>query len=456
MLSILFRTALVLLLLTPATQARAAELPVYDIRVGLQGTNTRVVVETGTPVSVTVSDGQLGTIQLGPFRYSGETPAARASSGINGISIQPNAGTISLSFIKPMRLVQKLALDSIEHPKAKRLVFDFAAAAGVTDKGPSPVDMNPSFSPTGRVLDPPRTLGQIREPVRQLPAHRPVAQATVSTPAVAPISKTVVTTDKPVAMSDPIEDIKDQIAPKQDVAPRYKMDMRPLVVVIDAGHGGKDPGARSPSGLLEKNITLAMARALGDDLRRRGYTVYLTRDTDIFIPLRGRVDIGRKHKADLFISVHADSMGNGSRTTRGASVYTLSDVASDKESEKLAARENQADIIGGIDLSHEDKDVANILIDLAMRDTMNQSKKLANSLVSEFNGAGLFMLTPAHRFAGFAVLKAADVPSILIELGFLSNPSEAEALNDPSYRARLARSIADSVAVYNDRYRPQN
>ncbi len=387
MLSILFRMILVLFVIATASPVRAAQLAVYDIRIGMQGTQTRVVIETGTPVSVTVNDGSMGTIQLGPFAYSGQTPTARAETGINGVSVQPASGTITLSFIKPMKLVQKLALDSLEHPKAKRLVFDFVAAATTGNeaapKGPSPVDMNPSFSPTGRVIDPPRTLGQLRQPVRQLPAHRPVSQAPVAraAPVAAPISKTVVTTDRPVMMSDPIEDIREQIAPKQDEPPKYKMDMRPLVVVIDAGHGGKDPGAHSPSGLLEKNITLATAKALAEELRRRGYTAHLTRDSDFFIPLRGRVNIARKYKADLFISVHADSMGNGSRTTRGASVYTLSDVSSDKETEKLAARENQADIIGGIDLSHEDKEVANILIDLAiLRSFVYPSVDLLNIL----------------------------------------------------------------------------
>ncbi len=232
--------------------------------------------------------------------------------------------------------------------------------------------------------------------------------------------------------------------------------LEPLTIVIDAGHGGKDPGAIAKNGTREKNITLATSIRLKEALESRGYKVYLTRGTDVFIPLQGRVKIGRAHKADLFISIHADSVSSNTSKARGASVYTLSNTSSDKETAALAARENRADIIGGIDLSHEDTDVANILIDLAMRDTMNQSKKLANSVVLSFKNQNLKTLSPAHRFAGFAVLKAADVPSILIEIGFLSNVDEAQALVTRAYQDRLASAIADAVDDYNKRHRPLN
>lgn len=449
MLSILIRGILVLICLAAPAHAQQAGPTLYDVRLGNEGGKTRLVIESSKPVTVAVADRGLNSAVLfDPFHYKGKLPSAPKNSPVTGIEVNPVGGHITLTFSRPMRLAQKLNLNSLSRKNATRLVFDYEPAG--TASAPMPAAMIDPAPKTGDgMLDPPKSLGQLRE-------TRTVTKKTVSKTEPAktvvtetPSSKTVVTTE-PIPMPTKLDDVEN-IAPE----PARKSD-EPLSIVIDAGHGGKDPGARSPDGLLEKNITLAMARSLRDELNRRGHKATLTRDADFFIPLRERVNIGRRRKADLFISVHADSMGNGSRTTRGASVYTLSDVASDTESAKLAARENQADIIGGIDLSHEDKDVANILIDLAMRDTMNQSKKLANTLVGEFNQAGLAMLSPAHRFAGFAVLKAADVPSILIELGFLSNPSEANMLNDSGYRSRLARSIADTVDVYADKYRPRN
>ena len=202
------------------------------------------------------------------------------------------------------------------------------------------------------------------------------------------------------------------------------------IIVIDAGHGGKDPGAISKGGIKEKNITLPMAKMIAKTLNQSGrYTAKLTRSDDRYIKLYNRVKIARKAKANLFISIHADSVGNS--RTRGASVYTLSNTASDKQTEKMAARENQADLIGGIDLNIEDKDVSAILIDLSMRETMNQSKTLANNVVGGLRGEGVKTLKGPHRYAGFAVLKAPDVPSILIETGFVSNESQARQLLTP-------------------------
>lgn len=219
------------------------------------------------------------------------------------------------------------------------------------------------------------------------------------------------------------------------------------VIVIDPGHGGQDPGAIGAGGRREKDITLATSLELSRQLEATGrYRVHLTRSTDKFIKLQDRVAIGRKHGADLFISLHADSIDKP--TVRGASIYTLSNKASDAQTAKLAARENQADLIAGVDLSHEDKEVANILIDLAMRDTMNQSKFFANTVVSHVQRNDIRLLEQPHRFAGFAVLKAPDVPSVLIEIGFMSNKSEVDQLSSPAYRQKIARSIASGIDAY--------
>lgn len=218
------------------------------------------------------------------------------------------------------------------------------------------------------------------------------------------------------------------------------------VIMVDAGHGGVDPGAIGASGIYEKELTLAMARELRDALQATGrYRVELTRDRDIFLPLRERVSRARHANADLFISLHADALDNPK--VRGASVYTLSEKASDKEAAALAEKENKSDLIAGMDLSHESAEVTNILIDLAQRETMNLSAGFAADLVDEL-ARRTKLLRNTHRFAGFAVLKAPDVPSVLVELGYLSNPDEERQLRTPEYRAKLAGALAKSIDRY--------
>ncbi len=230
-------------------------------------------------------------------------------------------------------------------------------------------------------------------------------------------------------------------------ASKPKISQKPLVI-IDPGHGGQDPGARAANGAYEKTIVLAVAMELKKQLLDSGqYRVQMTRDTDVFIPLKERVKFARRNGGDLFISLHADSMANS--TVSGASVYTLSDTASDKEAEKLAERENKSDAIAGVNLSGQDNDVANILIDLASRDTMNQSRYLANTVVSTLPGKGVEMLSrKPHRSAGFAVLKAMDIPSILVEMGYLTNLNEAMKLSTKEYRVKVAKGLKSSVDAY--------
>jgi len=217
------------------------------------------------------------------------------------------------------------------------------------------------------------------------------------------------------------------------------------MIVIDAGHGGIDSGAVG-GGIQEKDVTLSVARALKKQLEATGrYRARLTRDRDIFIQLNERSRIARRNDADLFISIHADSIAGNGYAAHGASFYTLSDRASDEQTARLAARENQADLLAGIVLPTEDKEVANILIDLAMRETMNQSNRFANNLVNAFLKKEIPTLPDAHRHAGFVVLKAPDVPSVLVEVGFLSNPEEARKLADGTYRAQVANAIAVAV-----------
>jgi N-acetylmuramoyl-L-alanine amidase len=223
-------------------------------------------------------------------------------------------------------------------------------------------------------------------------------------------------------------------------------DNRKPVIVLDAGHGGKDPGATGVNGTMEKDITLRMARELKRLLEASGrYKVVLTRNDDTLLPLRRRFDIARLAGADLFISLHADH--NDNKRLRGASVYTLSENASDAEAAELAARENKEDLINGVDLSNQSAVVTSILIDLAQRETKNRSARFASLLTEEMADQTL-VLRESHRFAGFAVLKAPDVPSVLIELGYLSNENDEAALRSARHRTRIGKAVEDAIDHY--------
>ncbi|MEO1168104.1 MAG: N-acetylmuramoyl-L-alanine amidase [Pseudomonadota bacterium] len=221
---------------------------------------------------------------------------------------------------------------------------------------------------------------------------------------------------------------------------------RPLVV-IDAGHGGHDPGAISPFGNRhEKDITLAIALATRDALLRSGRVrVALTRDDDRFLVLRERYEIARRLGGELFISIHADAAEN--RDASGATIYTLSEVASDQETARLARRENSADIINGVNLGGEDDDVRSILIDLTQRETMNISARFA-SLLRREAGDDMPFRNDYHRFAGFAVLKAPDMPSILFESGYLTNSDDARRLFSRDGQRAVARGLAEAIETH--------
>lgn len=221
-----------------------------------------------------------------------------------------------------------------------------------------------------------------------------------------------------------------------------KTDNRPTIV-IDPGHGGVDPGARSLTGADEKDIALAYAHELRRRLLATGrYRVVMTREKDVFVRLRDRVAFAQRMGGDLFVSIHANN--HRSRRIRGASVYTLSEKASDAEAEALATKENKADIIAGLDFSDQSEEVNKILIDLAQRETMNRSKLFANMLVKKL-GSVTRLLRNTHRFAGFAVLKSPVVASVLVEIGYLSNAKEERLLRNASHRAKVANATIQAI-----------
>ena len=220
------------------------------------------------------------------------------------------------------------------------------------------------------------------------------------------------------------------------------------IVVIDPGHGGRDSGAIGINNILEKNITLEVARLLKKRFEQnKKFKVILTRNRDIYLKLRTRTKIAKKNNADIFISLHADYHKN--RRTRGISLYTLSETASDKEAEALARRENKSDFIDSVELYDDNHEVTNILIDLTKRETLNQSSFLANFLIREFENE-LSLLQRTHRFAGFAVLKSLEIPSILIEMGYLSNKFDSKLLTQKDYQNKLVEKIFIAINSYFD------
>ena len=224
-------------------------------------------------------------------------------------------------------------------------------------------------------------------------------------------------------------------------------DAKP-VIVLDPGHGGIDPGTAGADGTTEKEVVLAFAKTLRQRLEAKGdYQVYLTREDDTFLALRERVEFSQRKGASLFVSIHADSVPKHTTEASGATVYTLSEQASDDEAKELAAKENFSDAIAGVELpSDRDEVVANILIDLAQRETQNRSIVFAKSLVGEMSPSELHR--KSLKSAGFRVLKSPDVPSVLLELGFLSNSDDEKHLTSEEWRAAMAEKVGAAIDSY--------
>ncbi len=397
---------IVVLLAAPAAFA-ASNLPeVRGIRFGVHGSRTRIVIDITHKVDFKarlLSHPPRAVVDLSEVRWR----VARDPLG------------------RPRGLARGHRFGLLE-PGRSRLIVDLRSAARIAARFTIPPgEEHPYWR---YVLD--------LEPAPETAAGaRPVAEA--ATPAPRQRSARLVPPPRP------------KPAPAGKAPPSV---VRRPVVVLDPGHGGIDPGTIGVGGVREKDLTLAFARVLREELARGGrYEVHLTREDDRFIPLRERIAIARAHRADLFISLHADSIDDPG--VRGASVYTLSEKASDAEAERLARKENKVDILAGVDLSDQDAVVAEILIDLARRDTNNKSIRFAENLIRSLSPVRR-LLRRNRRFAGFAVLKAPDTPSVLLELGYLSNRADAARLVDAAYQRRLARAIREAVDRYFDTLRP--
>jgi N-acetylmuramoyl-L-alanine amidase len=288
------------------------------------------------------------------------------------------------------------------------------------------IDLNQPVSVSDALVIPPSAGFGYRVVIDLFPTTRPKFDAQAGWPA-----------DLKKRESD-AEKLAALIAAQQSPASAGKK-----IIVLDPGHGGLDAGTTGVNGLMEKDLALAEGLKLAKELRGRGYSVFLTRDNDSFIPLRQRVAIARAKKADLFIALHADS--NPDADTTGTSIYTLNDGRSDREASALARRENQSDVIAGVDLSGENNPVAPILINLAQRDTRNKSSEFATNALHSLGQVTDLLARSPHRSASLAVLVAPDVPAVLIELGYLSNSGDAAQMNTDSWRTKVATAIADAV-----------
>ncbi len=237
----------------------------------------------------------------------------------------------------------------------------------------------------------------------------------------------------------------------EDIARRA--GLRPLVIAIDAGHGGQDPGARGANGSREKDLTLKIALELARQVDATpGLKAYLTRDSDFFIPLARRYQLARQHKADLFVSIHADAFT--SPTARGSSVFVLSQRgASSQAARWLADQENAADLVGGLKLQDKSDTLASVLLDLSQSATMKASEDMAGQVLSGLKRLGKTHKNDVER-ANFVVLRSPDVPSMLVETAFISNPDEEARLNDPAHQKQLANAILDGVTGYFSRQPP--
>ena len=415
--------------------ANASEIKQLRIDTGATGTRAELLLDR---------EGAYKLIDLrNPDRLVVDFPASRLRRGLSlpkatGVvkavrSGQPEPGTVRIVFdlAGSVAVLKPRIEQSAEGP---RLVLEWpgdgeaASAAAVAAALPS-------------ATDPIADIAKAAADVPAAPAQTQVATTTIATGV-----PTRIATGKPEPLPASPQ-VEDPIpASRRPMQP----GMRPLVIAIDAGHGGQDPGAIGPNGNREKNVTLAIARELARQVNATpGMKAYLTRDTDVFIPLNRRAVLARGAKADIFVSIHADAAEN--REATGSSVYVLSTRgASSQRARWLADKENAADLIGGVKLASGDT-LKSVLLDLTQSGQMKASSDAANHVLGSLGSVGK---TRRVEHANFAVLRTSDVPAMLVETGFISNPGEESRLADRDYQRSLASAILDGVDAYFSRQPP--
>ena len=405
-----------------AAPATAADTRISGLRIGEANGRTRIVLDldANVPTDASLSaDHQRLDVVIPQARWAlplGRLPRALGLATAWYTSTSPGAASLTVDLNSTARIAHNELLVPSVDSGFYRLVIDLAASA---PPRPAPLDLPQVIASSG---------------VPAPPAPKPLVQLEAATsPQVVASAASVL---RPPAALEPA-------APVPIPAPK---PAKPLIV-LDPGHGGKDPGTIGRDGVFEKNVTLAVAKAVAAKIGKSGrYRVALTRDRDVAVPLRQRLTFAREAGGDLFLSIHADSLTRNT-AMRGASVYTLSDRASDREAGSLARKENKADIVSGLDLTDQDPVVSEILIDLAMRDATNRSIGFADYLVQEIAQVTR-VVKRTRRYAGFVVLKSPDTPSVLLELGFLSNGRDERLLTDPAHQRKIAGAVLEALDDY--------
>ncbi|HVQ32700.1 MAG TPA: N-acetylmuramoyl-L-alanine amidase [Lysobacter sp.] len=462
--------------------AHASEIKGLSVSQGATGTRAELLLDAPAGYSTLTLAGPDRLVVDFPDSRLGRRFQAPAGAGVvkSVRTGQPTAGTVRVVFdlatpvvsLKPRlentadgtRLVLEWPGDGLAtDAKADDAKVDDAAAdpigAFASAPAPTPAEMAArSAEATSRlVASLPSTT-----PSNTLSSTPTRTQASATVPAQVPSTATPPLDAPPqIAGTTPIAPMTPANAAANTAPPlnatktmqQLRGGMRPLVVAIDAGHGGQDPGARGGKGSREKDITLAIARELARQVNATpGLKAYLTRDSDVFIPLAQRYQKARAAKADLFVSIHADAFTNPD--ANGSSVFVLSQRgASSQAARWLANQENAADLVGGVRLQDKDNTLASVLLDLSQSATMKASEDIAGHVLTGLKKLGKTHKAGVER-ANFVVLRSPDVPSMLVETAFITNPEEERRLNDPSHRADLARAILDGVNTYFTRQPP--
>jgi N-acetylmuramoyl-L-alanine amidase len=472
------------LLLAPAAWGQGS---VVQVRVGIHPQSTRLVLELSQPpadysVRLLAAPPRIAIALTG---IGGPPPALPRGMGLaRRLAATANGDPVRFEVLltKPAKLASVKLIGGSSGPSTRRLVVDIAPAT--TAEFATALAAQPPTSPQPPVLPQPAIVSAappvtaddgsassaatgliaIPLPLKPAPTEVPLLRPGSASPAAPVVAQLPAAPQAPnlplTLVSAPASVSVDAVQAQPPAAaagyalgiwppsvPQLRPEPRGMpLIYIDPGHGGADPGTIGPDGAYEKTITLAVAKELQRELIATGrYRAKLTRNGDQYVPLRPRFEMARDEHADLFISLHVNSAPAGD--PRGLSVYTLSETGSDSEADALAAKENKADLISGVDLTNQTRAVTSILIDLAQRESKNQSAHFAELLLHDL-GQITPLLQNSHRFAGFAVLKAPDVPSVLVELGYITDSQDEAELLSPSHRAKLAAAMLRAIDEY--------
>lgn len=466
--------------LMAAGSAQGSE--VRAVRLGVHADHTRLVLDLSAPAQFSVTDNSANSlviIKLADAAAAPKLQSALAGQGlVQAIDLEPRGKALEIRVaLAPGARLQKYDTLIAAGSSPARVFMDIVQQEGAAPAASQPVAAEAVPESAGvstkadKAAAKPEPV-QVASAATTLQTMRDLVAAALKAgeaeAAAAAKADTAAVTNETIPLIPPSKPEAPGTAAAENTAPaaaaesgdgvtlaamlipptKPKSAGGKFLIALDAGHGGKDPGATGINGTEEKEITLKMALELKALLEGTGrYAVLLVREDDTLIPLRKRIEIARQSGADLFISLHADH--NDNKHQRGASVYTLSETASDAEAAALATRENKEDLITGVDLSHQSQMVTSILIDLAQRETKNLSARFASYVTKELSTTTR-MVYSSHRFAGFAVLKSPDVPSILVELGYLSNELDEKELVSKKYRGRMAKAILRAIDQYVD------